>query len=260
MSAVLAWTLLWLVQGGGPASQLLRAAGVMVTGAFVAGVLWRPERLGRNLAVAVMAGVVGTALWSWLLGLTWNRISFALTRASWETYRAMARGMTLLDSGATTNDAASSIQLAVRLFPGLTALAALAGLLVGWAIYQRVAARPIGAPAGPFTTFRGSDQLLWGLVVPLAVLVAPAPDAWDLLAANVLLVVATIYAVRGAAILTWVMRERSPFGTFAIVLLAVASLFVLPIAGSGLLLLGIVDTWIDIRRRQPPERNRGELR
>jgi hypothetical protein len=260
LSAILAWTVLWLVQPGAIATQIIRGAGVMVTGAFVAGVLWRPQRLGRNIGIAVTVGMAGTLWWSWLLGVTWERVEFALTRATWATYQTLARSMSVFDGPDAAEDAAAGIELAVNLFPGMTALGAVAGLLVAWAVYQRVAVRPIGGPAPPFTSFRGSDHLLWGMVVPLAVLISPSGDALDLVAVNALLVFGTIYVTRGAAILTWFMKSKSPLGSVGLVLLAVAALFVLPIAGSGLLLLGIVDTWIDIRRRpMPPHSTRGEL-
>jgi len=260
LSAILAWTVFWLVEPGGIATQIIRGSGVILTGAFVASVLWRPERLGRNVGIAVAVGLAGTLWWTWLLGVTWERVAFGLTRATWATYQAMARSMTVFDGPGTVEDAAAGIELAVTLFPGLTVLAAVAGLLVAWAVYQRVALHPMGKPAAPFTSFRGSDHLLWGMVVPLAMLISPAGETADLVAINALLVFGTVYATRGAAIVTWFMRSKSPLGSVGLGLLAVAALFVLPIAGSGLLLLGIVDTWIDIRRRPvPPHSTRGEL-
>lgn len=260
LSAIVAWTVLWLFQPGGVATQIIRGGGIMVTGAFVAAVLWRPERLGRNVTIAVAAGLAGTLWWTWILGVTWERVEFALTRATWATFQTMARSMAAFDGPGAAENAAAGIALVVRLFPGLTVLAAGTGLLVAWAVYQRVAFRPVGGPAAPFTSFRGSDHLLWGLVVPLAILISPAGDTLDLVAVNALLVFGVIYVIRGAAILTWFMRSKSRLGSLGLGLLAIAALFVLPIAGSGLLLLGIVDTWIDIRRRpMPPPSTRGEL-
>lgn len=260
LSAIVAWTVLWLFQPAGVATQIIRGGGIMVTGAFVAAVLWRPERLGRSVAIAVATGLAGTLWWTWILGVTWERIEFALTRATWATYQTMARSMAAFDGPGAAKDAAAGIALMVRLFPGLTVLAAGTGLLVAWAVYQRVALRPVGGPAAPFINFRGSDHLLWGLVVPLAILISPARDTLDLVAVNALLVFGVIYVIRGAAILTWFMRSKSRLGSLGLGLLAIAALFVLPIAGSGLLLLGIVDTWIDIRRRpMPPPSTRGEL-
>ncbi len=260
LSAIVAWTVLWLFQPAGVATQIIRGGGIMVTGAFVAAVLWRPERLGRSVAIAVATGLAGTLWWTWILGVTWERIEFALTRATWATYQTMARSMAAFDGPGAAEDAATGIALMVRLFPGLAVLAAGTGLLVAWAVYQRVALRPVGGPAAPFINFRGSDHLLWGLVVPLAILISPARDTLDLVAVNALLVFGVIYVIRGAAILTWFMRSKSRLGSLGLGLLAIAALFVLPIAGSGLLLLGIVDTWIDIRRRpMPPPSTRGEL-
>lgn len=260
LSAIVAWTVLWLFQPAGVATQIIRGGGIMVTGAFVAAVLWRPERLGRSVAIAVATGLAGTLWWTWILGVTWERVEFALTRATWATYQTMARSMAAFDGPGAAEDAAAGIALMVRLFPGLTVLAAGTGLLVAWAVYQRVALRPVGGPAAPFINFRGSDHLLWGLVVPLAILISPARDTLDLVAVNALLVFGVIYVIRGAAILTWFMRSKSRLGSLGLGLLAIAALFVLPIAGSGLLLLGIVDTWIDIRRRpMPPPSTRGEL-
>lgn len=260
LSAIVAWTVLWLFQPAGVATQIIRGGGIMVTGAFVAAVLWRPERLGRNVAIAVAAGLAGTLWWTWILGVTWERVEFALTRATWATFQTMARSMAAFDGPGAAEDAAAGIALMVRLFPGLAVLAAGTGLLVAWAVYQRVALRPVGGPAAPFINFRGSDHLLWGLVVPLAILISPARDTLDLVAVNALLVFGVIYVIRGAAILTWFMRSKSRLGSLGLGLLAIAALFVLPIAGSGLLLLGIVDTWIDIRRRpMPPPSTRGEL-
>ena len=41
LSAVIAWGILWLFQPGSVVTQVIRGAGVMVTGAFVVRVLWR---------------------------------------------------------------------------------------------------------------------------------------------------------------------------------------------------------------------------
>lgn len=261
LSALIVWTILWLFQPGEVVTQVVRGGGVLVAGAFVARVLWRPNALGRNIAIAVSIGIAGTVWWAWLVGLTWGEIEFELVRATWDAYQVIARGLGALNSDAAAKDAGDGVVMAVRLFPGMTVLGAIAGLLVAWSVYQRVASRPLGRPAAPFTTFRGSDHLLWGLVVPLGILISPLSDQLELVAVNALLVFATVYVIRGAAILTWFMRSRSPLGSVGLWLLAIAGLFILPIAGSGLLLLGIVDTWIDIRRHPiPPEGKRGELR
>ena len=255
---VAAWAGLWLIQPGGVATQVIRAGGVLVTGAFVVRVLWRPDRLMRNIAAALTAGAVGTVWWSWILGLSWEEIQFSLSRATWEAYRIMKQGMLAIDGASTSEEAARGIELALQFFPALTALAAIVGLLLGWSMYQRVATEPMGAPAGPFREFRGGDHLVWGLILPLGLLISPAGPVWDSWAVNVLLVFAVLYTARGAAVLMWFLQGSGPL---VVVALTVAAVLLLPIAGSGLVLLGIADTWIDFRRRMAPSgRERGKLR
>jgi len=260
ISVVLAWGILWIVQPGGVATQTIRAAGVMVSGAFVALTLKRPDRLMGNIAGGLVLGVAGAIGWTMVLGVTWSEVEFSLGRATWATWQAVSQGLAALDSTTTPADAAAGMRLALSLFPALTALAAIGGLLVAWATYQRVASHPVGAPAGRFSEFRGSDQFLWGLVIPLGILVSPLARLAGGPALNLLVFFAAIYAARGAAVFTWLFRRRSGRGSLALGLLALAGLFILPIAGSGLVLLGVSDTWIDFRRRVvSAERKRGEL-
>ena len=255
---IAAWAGLWLIQPGGVATQVIRAGGVLVTGAFVVRVLWRPDGLQRNITAAMIAGGIGTVWWAWILGLSWREIEFSLSRATWETYRAMKQGLLLLDGTDTPEEAARGIELAVRFFPALTTLAAILGLLLAWSLYQRVATNPVGKPAGRFREFRGSDHMVWGLIVPLGVLISPAVAAWDGWAANLLLVFAVLYGARGAAVLLSFLRRSS---RLLVGILTVAGLLILPIAGSGLVLFGVADMWIDFRRRMVPSgRERGELR
>ena len=254
---IAAWAGLWLLQPGGVATQVIRASGVLITGAFVVGVVWQPDKLMRNVAMAIFAGLTGTIMWSWMLGLSWGEIEFSLGRATWESYRIMKQSLLMIDSTASAEDAASGIRLAMMLFPALTVLAGILGLLLGWSLYQRMATNPVGRPAGRFREFRGGDHMVWGLIVPLGVVISPTGPSWDQWALNVLVVFAVLYGARGAAVLTWLLQRSS---RFVVGILAVAGLLVLPIAGSGLVLLGVADTWIDVRRRMVPSgRERGEL-
>jgi hypothetical protein len=250
LATLSAWAVLWLFQPGAYITQMVRGMGVLVTGAFVVATLLKPMALGRNIGAAMGFGVAGIVWWGWLAGASWAQLEFELTRATWESYQAMAQLLEAMGSTASQEDAAAGITMAVRLFPGMTILGAVAGLLVAWTVYQRVATSPLGRPVGPFAAFRGSDHLLWGLVLALFGLVGPWRESLEVPAVNALLVFGAVYMARGAAILTWFVRSR-PMGSVLLWLLALAALFVLPIAGSGLLLLGIVDIWVDIRRPRP---------
>src|SRR3954464_6755118 len=133
-----------------------------------------------------------------------------------------------------------------QLYPGLLAIAAVAGLRLAWAWYHRLALRPLGPPPAPFRSFSFSDQLVWAWVAALALTLVPVPEPWRLAGANLLLVLVVLYASRGLAVfLTQSGRVAGPVGG---VLLLIA-MFLLPFVVGGLTLLGLADTWLDFRRR-----------
>jgi hypothetical protein len=135
------------------------------------------------------------------------------------------------------------------LYPGLLALAAIAGLRLAWTWYHRIAERPIGPAPAPFAAFSFNDQMVWGLVAGVALLLTPQPAAARLVGANLALVWAALYCARGLAVFA-AATARVP-GTVLAVLGAVA-LLLMPFVLGGLTLLGLADTWLDFRRRMTP--------
>ena len=100
-----------------------------------------------------------------------------------------------------------------QLYPGLLAIAAIAGLRLAWAWYHRLALRPLGLPPAPFRAFGFSDQLIWGWVAALALtLLARCPTPWRLLGANLLLVLGVLYAARGLAVVRGAVEGRRRAG------------------------------------------------
>lgn len=134
-------------------------------------------------------------------------------------------------------------------FPGLAFLGALAGGSLATALTGHLAARThVNAP-GSFTGFRFNDHLIWGALAALLLVRLGLSAPWDDLALNLLVAWAGLYAARGLAV--WLARAAdwpTPL-RFALFLSAV---LLLPYALGGLLVLGVADTWLDIRREQPP--------
>ena len=58
-----------------------------------------------------------------------------------------------------------------------------------------------------------------------------------------------IYGARGLAVARTLLLRMAPFLT---PLLCLIALPVLPLPLSGLVILGVADTWLDLRRRMPP--------
>ena len=239
------WSAIWLDQLGGLGGQLVRAAAVLLSGAFVALTVWRPSnRLGHALAATGLAGLA-LAAWMGRLGIDPASVRRAI-EADLGAYRravqAELTGSASRDLLAQLTQAGDTVAL---LYPGLLALGAIGGLRLAWVWYHRIAERPVGPAPLPFAAFGFSDQMVWGWVLALTLTLFGA-GSWQATGANLLLIWAVLYAVRGLAVFSaGAARVPGP----VIATLAVVAMFLLPFVAGGLMLLGLADTWLDFRRR-----------
>jgi predicted membrane protein DUF2232 len=246
-----AWTVLWLNQGGGLAPQFARAGAVLLTGTFLALTMWRPSaRFSRALTATVVAGVA-LALWMWHLGVGWAEIQRAVEHNLWTYNRELMMRLndavsTQSNAGGLLDEMSGMVRTIGSLYPGLLALASLGGLRLAWTWHHRIARHPIGPRPTPFAAFGFSDQLVWGWVVGLGLCLLVLPPVWSFVGANLLLVVAVLYAVRGLAVF-YAGSGRVPRPVIAA--LTVVAMFLFPFVMGGLTLLGLADTWLDFRRR-----------
>ncbi|HKJ91950.1 MAG TPA: DUF2232 domain-containing protein, partial [Longimicrobiales bacterium] len=134
--------------------------------------------------------------------------------------------------------------LQARLYPALLALASVAALGLAWWAYRRLVARE--SPLGLLRDFRFSDDLVWVLIGGLVLVVAPLGDVATRAGLNVLVFMIALYALRGLAVLLALVGTPSILGTIVAVL---AALLLYPIVMTGAVLLGITDTWLDLRTR-----------
>jgi hypothetical protein len=248
--AAIGWSALWLQQAGGLGAQFARAAAVLVSGSFLALTLWRPSNRVSHALAATAGAALGLAVWMYGLGLKWS----ALRAAVEVELAALQRGMRGSWAGLAGSSEMSAQMSAMAdtvsiLYPGLLALAAIAGLRLAWAWYHRIADRPVGAPPAPFSDFGFSDQLVWGWVIGMAMALVPEPASIRLIGANVLLVWSALYAARGLAVFVTGAR-RTPKSVLTA--LALVTLVLLPFVLCGLTMVGLADTWLDFRRRLTP--------
>jgi hypothetical protein len=241
----------WLNQAGGLAGQFTRAGAVLLVGTFLALTVWRPSgKFSRVLATTAIAGVA-LVLWMWHLGLGWNEVQRAVERDLWSYNQDVLTrlgevGQTYPDG--FLNQMADMIRTFGALYPALFALACIAGLRLAWIWHHRIAQHPLGQRPERFTAFEFSDQLVWGWVVGLSLCLLPLPEYGRAVGANLLLVWAVLYAVRGLAVF-FAGSRRVPGVVMAT--LTVVAMFLLPFVLGGLTLLGLADTWLDFRRRLP---------
>ncbi|HXE58715.1 MAG TPA: DUF2232 domain-containing protein [Gemmatimonadales bacterium] len=249
-------SLVWLAPVGGVADQVTRAAGVFLTAAFAAVSLLRLGGFPARAGLAVAAAAAATAVTCAAVGIGWGVVRRDVGRMALRFYRTLeetnAGGAPSERTAAMLDAMYALVDATASLFPGMLALWALAGLALAWSWHRRLASRPHGGPLGTLRDFRFSDHLVWGFVIALGLLLAGAPEPWRTGAANLLLVLGTLYAVRGAAVGA-ASFPRLPLpvvlgGMIGVILL-------LPLVVFGLLLLGLVDTWVDFRRHLPASRS-----
>jgi hypothetical protein len=257
--------LFWLVAAGAGVAviisldqvfllQLIRLSGLLVSLGFVGLSLKGHIPVLPRALGAVALGAVGVGVWLSLLGFGWSDLERSFTEMLRTTYDAWAKAGAP-EGGATAETQTFVRQLhdmapqIARVIPGLLALTAIAGCALAWLWHHRIAATPLGRPPAPFRRFRFNDHLVWGAVITLGALLLPLTPLVRTLAANLLVVWAGLYVFRGLAIITAVLAPTPPL----LKLVAVGlSFLILPLTPGALAVLGLADTWIDIRGRLAP--------
>jgi hypothetical protein len=242
-------------QGGG--WYLERAWALLLGGCFAALTLWRPQSPFSERALGAVAGTAGLA--AVMLGVrsgAWGAVQWVVqdrmtqgVATALDALRVMRGGQGLPQALVTTIYEAVGRQLLV--FPAMLGLASFAALGVAWWVYVRLATDSEGA-LRPLRSFRFNDHLVWVLIGGVLLLVMRW-QSFTLLGANAVVFMGALYAVRGAAVILFVSGGLSLLGY---VLLVIGVLLVPPLVLSGAVLVGIGDTWLDVRRRVSEARTR----
>ena len=211
---VLVLVLLFATPASGALWYAERGWALTLGAVFLAVVALRPGRafLGRGIAAVALTSLIGGAV---LLGSgAWRRVEWAIARR----FREAASAWTMLvrDSGdPALRDAGDTLrrvaELEVMLYPAMLAIASLAALAVAWWGYRRLTESD-GAPLAPTraATF-----------------------------------MAVLYVLRGAAIVI----ALTGVGGAGMFLMGVMAVLLLPLVASAALIIGLSDTWLDLRRR-----------
>jgi hypothetical protein len=140
-------------------------------------------------------------------------------------------------------------EVTVSFFPALLALESLAALALAWGLFHRISRTRVGPPLSRLRDFRFGDQLVWGLLAGIVLVVIPSLDALRGLGLNLIVFFGALYALRGLGVLAWFMADRR----LALAILVVLGILFTPAVGALALGLGLGDTWVDWRgkARQP---------
>jgi hypothetical protein len=244
---------LFLAWGGGPVTPLWhleRGWGVLAGGCFVAISLRWPEAslISRGVG-SVAAGLASAALL--LVGMPggWSIAEWAVRERMEAGGAATADLLRVMggDSGPLPGSEellVRAVEAQVLLLPALLGLATLAALSFAWWVLVRVA-RGRGDGVGPLRSFRFPDGLVWVLIGGLVLLVVGG-EGWFRVGVNAVAFMAGLYALRGAGVVVGVQGGFSLFGWF---LFGIGVLFAAPAVLAGTFLVGLGDTWLDLRAR-----------
>lgn len=259
-------SLWWLTLPGALPEQTVRAGALLATTAFVvATVATRTSFTHRALfAVAAAAGAVLT--WCVLFGRSWAELHWWVQFRTGAAARQLAERMKQAAAGnsgarpALAEQFQSWLEGSTRFvadsYPAIVALEILVGLALATAVYHRIARAPVGAPLGRLREFRFSEHLGWAAALPLVILMVPKLAAAKVAAINLLVLAGALYALRGVAVVSFGLWLLGGGGVFTTAMLAFAVVFMMPVLLAGVLLLGVVDAGVDLRRRwlTPPAR------
>lgn len=253
--ALLAAALALLVVSGGGARDGLwfveRGWAILLGGWFVALTLRWPASsfagralgsLAGSLSVAALVAAVRPGSWEVLDWLVADRVRSGVATAL-QAFRV------LQDQDAVPPALVATVyetaELQARIFPAMIGLASVAALGVAWWMYQRLA-RGENAGLGPVREFRFNDQLVWLFIGGLGLLLLGGEGGWSRAGSNAVVFMGALYALRGIGVVLFFSGGLSAAGA---ILLALGLLFLAPVVLVSALVIGLGDTWLDLRER-----------
>lgn len=247
--------LLWLAFSGSPDGALWyveRGWALLLAAWFVTIAALLPERpfIARGLlAVTATMATSGVMLLMQRAGFAriervvdeQLRVNASETLSAWTAALGFERV-----SGELSRTLYAAVDVQAQVFPALLALGSLTALGVAWFAYRRVG-HGDAAPLGRLREFRFPDDLVWVLIGGVVLLVLPLGAVAERTGANLLAFMTALYALRGLAVL--VVLAGAP-GPIAMVVGGLLLLFLYPLVMATTVVLGVTDTWLDIRARR----------
>ncbi len=228
-----------------------RAWALIAGGVFTAVSIARP---GWRLSSRALVSIAGTAavFGAFLVSSAgaWDVIDWTVSDRLRAGFATWLDAITVLRDGRAPSPALVSaiyrtVEAQVTVFPALLAIETMAALAVAWWLYVRLVHRTDDGLA-PVAGFRFNDHLVWLMIGGLALVAGWASEGVSRLGANVAVFMAALYAVRGLAVGLFV---SGGFSLFGYVMMGLGILFAAPVVVGFAVLLGVADTWLDLRER-----------
>lgn len=256
VSAVVAGLIILVLVGGlGGLSDGLwyaeRAWAVLLGGWFLTLTIWVPDwRLTSRVLVAATAAAGLAGVIFALRDGAWSALDAAVALSIQAETDATLQAVSVLGgSSMLSPDMVETVRgiaaARVSVFPALLGIESLAALAVAWWVRARLLGEG-GQVLAPVRDFRFNDHLVWVLVVGLLLLTTQSGAVLARVGSNIVVFMGALYALRGVAVFSFISGGVSIFG-YAI--FAVLLVLVPPVILGTAALIGIGDTWLDLRSR-----------
>jgi hypothetical protein len=221
-----------------------RGWALLLGGWFVVAVVALPRAPFTSRAVAATVLAMATAAGVLVIQGGWPALDHTVAAHYRDVADAVARTWPV-GGPETQRMLARAGEFPGRIFPGLTAIGSVAALGVAWWLSGRVSGT--GRRLGSLPEFRFPDALVWVLIAGFVLLLAPVADWAPRLGSNVVVFMGALYALRGLAVMVAVVLTIAGSQVLVLVALGVVGILLYPILVAGTLLLGVTDTWLDLR-------------
>lgn len=254
---VAAGGVVWLVAAtfpGGTLVDLSRGWALLLGGAFLLATVLRPGWGVFPRALLALAVAGGASLGGLLVSGSWGAVDRLV-----QLHLSQVSSMTLASLGSQASDstwvrelgqAAERVStLQWTLFPAVLGLQSLASLaLASWWVARLRRGEEVPFRLRPLREFRFNDQLVWVVIAGLALLVLPLGGAAaSRIGFNALFFMGGLYALRGVGVFLF-LAGGAP-SLFAILFGVLAVIFLYPLVLTTVVLVGLGDTWLDVRGR-----------
>ncbi|GBD31097.1 hypothetical protein HRbin33_00045 [bacterium HR33] len=250
----------WLSAQGTVADQVVRAGTLIAAVTFALATRYTRGTATHRVLLSVLVAACSLAVWFMIGGWSWGAVSWWVERrASFGARLVLGRVLNPEAPGGAAPPFGEPRELALWLEEGIRVLAdnyaaiatlqLMAALVLALLLYRRIARSPWGLPPGRFRDFRFTEHLGWLGVVSLAVVLVPKLAAAKAAAVNLLIVTGVLYALRGAAVTVFGLGLLGGIGPWAMAVLGLAVVFLLPLVAAGAIVLGVIDASFDLRSR-----------
>jgi hypothetical protein len=222
---------------------------LLLGGAYVMVAAWRPWWSFSATALASLALAVLVAVTVFALSPgAWLDVDTLMARQIASETEAWSARLGLAGEESAQSLLRQAAGLQVALFPAFLGVASLGALGLAVTVRDGLSGKA-SRGFGRLRSFRFNDHLVWVWLVGLTLIVAPVGGVAARVGGNAVLFMGLLYVLRGFAVVLSLMGGISVLAGVIGGLVAVLLYPLLAFAAAVALILGLGDTWINIRAR-----------